>query len=463
MVRSGQLVVLSRSKLTLCPANESREADEVSEDLDIEEAAAEPVSPERNVAPEAATEPDVPPPPYSSHDPGSPRDTSRDSENRLRALLQELLASNKQKESTLNAAIAALRRQNDKLTREDQRQRQRIHVLEDSTTRLKEVALDEDAERKSLEEAVSELSETEKLYITRLERRRANLEKTEKQAKEQADRDEAELAGLRSRLEKATVTEEAVLSRKLKYERESLPMYNIQLATLEADVRRMHDDQRRHFGTPPALHNSYVASPSQPSLMSSGSGTGRSGFFRAAGRAFHMNQNGPAGSNYSHHQTPQPVSNAPAARGNDDADHCGPALANVTRQSFEEVNPAHHASASLWNSSIDNGSASKPALAAITPPIGPVGAQQQNAARQFLPIGMRKRAPSGVQQAVALGSASSPGGSLSPSSTSPTSAQLSPLAQDSQLKAAGSRFNFNSSWASKVVGSGNRARKDGNN
>ena len=173
-----------------------------------------------------------------------------------------------------------------------------------------------------------------------------------------------------------------------------------------------------------------------------------------------MNQTGPAGSSYSHQQTP--VSNA-AARGNDDADHYGPALANVTRHSFEEANSAQYASANLWNSSIDNGPASKPGLAAINPPMDAVGAQQQNATRQFLPIGMRKRAPSGVQQAVTLGSASSPGGSLSPSSAPPTSAQLSPSAQDSQLKAAGSRFNFNSSWASKVVGSGNRARKDGNN
>lgn len=178
-----------------------------------------------------------------------------------------------------------MRRANDKLTREDQRHRQRIHMLEDSTSRLREVAADEDAEHETVLEQIEELEETEKLTVTRLERRRSQLEDSEKQTREEAEKEEAELAELKDRLEKAAEREEEVLAKKLKLERELLPTYNIQLvsvwfiifallkppdsmslslqATLEADLRRLVDDHRRRFPyqhhLPPQAFNNHLA------------------------------------------------------------------------------------------------------------------------------------------------------------------------------------------------------------
>lgn len=178
-----------------------------------------------------ATEPDVPPPPYSSHDPSSGNDAHIDAEASLRTMLEKLRLTVKQKESALLSSIASMRRANDKLTREDQRHRQRIHMLEDSTSRLREVAADEDAEHDSIREEIEGLEETEKLTTARLERRRRQLEESEKLGREEAEKEEAELAELTQRLDKVTEKEEEVLAKKLKLERELLPTYNIQLVS----------------------------------------------------------------------------------------------------------------------------------------------------------------------------------------------------------------------------------------
>lgn len=173
----------------------------------------------------------MPPPPYSSHDPSSAGTTHNDAEVTLRSILDQLRLTTKQKEASLQSSISSMRRANDKLTREDQRHRQRIHMLEDSTTRLREVAADEDAEHEAVREQTDDLEETEKTLISRLERRRNQIEKTEKHAKEELDKDEGELAELRERLDKITEREEEVLAKKLKLEREQLPTYNIQLVS----------------------------------------------------------------------------------------------------------------------------------------------------------------------------------------------------------------------------------------
>ena len=174
-------------------------------------------------------EPDVPPPPYSSHDPSLPANGPSDAEISLRNMLEQLRATSKQAEGTLSSSIAALKRANDKLTREDQRHRQRIHMLEDSTARLHEVAQEEDAESFNVQEAIGELEESEQTFAVRLERRKAALEALERDAREESEREEAEIASMKTRLEALSAKEEEVLSQKVKLERELLPMHNIQL------------------------------------------------------------------------------------------------------------------------------------------------------------------------------------------------------------------------------------------
>lgn len=181
-----------------------------------------------------ATEPDVPPPPYSSHDPSSDATAINDAEASLRSMLDKLRITAKQKESALQSSISSMRRANDKLTREDQRHRQRIHMLEDSTARLREVAADEDAEFETIQEQIEELEATEKLTLSRLERRRTQLEEAEKQFREEVEKEDAELSSLKERLDKASEKEEEVLAKKLKLERELLPTYNIQLVRASA-------------------------------------------------------------------------------------------------------------------------------------------------------------------------------------------------------------------------------------
>lgn len=173
----------------------------------------------------------MPPPPYSSHDPSSGPSAHNDAEASLRSMLDKLRVTAKQKESALQSSISSMRRANDKMTREDQRHRQRIHMLEDSTSRLCEVAADEDAEHETIQEQIEELEETEKLTGTRLERRRSQLEDLEKHFKEEADKEDAELSNLKERLDKAAEREEEVLAKKMKLERELLPTYNIQLVS----------------------------------------------------------------------------------------------------------------------------------------------------------------------------------------------------------------------------------------
>ena len=180
-----------------------------------------------------AAEPDVPPPPYSSHDPSAPHDSepSRDAEASLRAMLEKLRTQAKQAESSLQSSITALKRANDKLTREDQRHRQRIHMLEDSTARLHEVAAEEDAESANITEALSDLSLSESTLASRLTRRKDQLDELERLAKEEGERQDAEMSELKERIERAAQREEEVLSKKLKLERELLPTYNIQLVS----------------------------------------------------------------------------------------------------------------------------------------------------------------------------------------------------------------------------------------
>lgn len=427
---------------------EANELDETSDTVEAEEALQTVASGSRPT--DNANEPDVPPPPYSSHDPSLAADASRDAEAKLRTILEQLRLSTKQAENALHSSIAAMRKQNDKLTREDQRQRQRIHMLEDSTTRLREVAAEEDAETSSIHEAIAELEETEQAYSSRLDRRRSTMEQAERNAKDASERDEAEIAELKARLDKANSTEETVLARKLKLERELLPMYNIQLATLEADVRRMVDDQRRHHalvgsgmhGFPFAHQGSAVAGiASQP---------GRASSLRLPNRNNH-----PA----SHQQQPQAAySILQSLNPLDDG-------VAVPRRSFDEPS----------NSTSHTQQASPPS-------------QSHVQSRSFLPLGMRKRSSSLVQQqqnqqaagmqhtspqagVIGRGSVNSPTadnrnpspGVLSPSSFPAISSTTTHTERNDKPEAAPSkptsRFNFNSSWASKVVGSG-KARKD---
>lgn len=207
------------------PEDETHEAEDLSEVSDAEES----IRAAASVRTLDATEPDVPPPPYSSHDPSSGTTAHNDAEVSLRSMLDKLRITAKQKESALQSSISSMRRANDKLTREDQRHRQRIHMLEDSTSRLREVAADEDAEYESIQEQIEELEATEKLTLSRLERRRNQLEEAEKQFKDEVEKEDAELSSLKERLDKASEKEEEVLAKKLKLERELLPTYNIQL------------------------------------------------------------------------------------------------------------------------------------------------------------------------------------------------------------------------------------------
>lgn len=217
--------------------DEAAEAEDLSEVSDTEES----VRAAASVRTLDATEPDVPPPPYSSHDPSNGSTAHNDAEASLRSMLEKLRMTVKQKESALQSSIASMRRANDKLTREDQRHRQRIHMLEDSTSRLREVAADEDAEHESIREQIEELEETERMTVTRLERRRRQQEEAERLGKEEADKEDAELAELKERLDRAVEKEEEVLAKKLKLERELLPTYNIQLvSTLHEFCRIAH-------------------------------------------------------------------------------------------------------------------------------------------------------------------------------------------------------------------------------
>lgn len=208
---------------------EGQEDSSAAEDTEVQAAA--------SVRTLDATEPDVPPPPYSSRDPSAPHDSepSRDAEASLRAMLEKLRTQAKQAESSLQSSITALKRANDKLTREDQRHRQRIHMLEDSTARLHEVAAEEDAESANITEALSDLSLSESTLASRLTRRKDQLDELERLAKEEGERQDAEMSELKERIERAAQREEEVLSKKLKLERELLPTYNIQLVSQSLD------------------------------------------------------------------------------------------------------------------------------------------------------------------------------------------------------------------------------------
>lgn len=208
------------------PDNDSNDVEDLSDLGEFDQ-----MEPSEPSARASEQEPDVPPPPYSSHDPSLDAHAPCDAEASLRNLLEQLRVNCKQHETTLLSSIAALRKTNDKLTREDQRLRQRIHMLEDSTLRLREVASEEASESLLLEEAISELEEAEKSLQSRLEHRREELEKQERNLKEECDRSDTEANLLNDRLEKASAREEEVLGRKLKLERELLPTYNIQLVS----------------------------------------------------------------------------------------------------------------------------------------------------------------------------------------------------------------------------------------
>ena len=208
--------------------------DEEAEAEDLEDSSIEdtPVQATASIRTLEVSEPDVPPPPYSSLDPSAPSGVSaRDAEASLRAMLEKLRAQSRQAEGTQQSSISALKRANDKLTREDQRHRQRIHMLEDSTARLNEVAAEEEAESANILEVLSDLDLTERTLASRLARRRDQLDELERLAKEEGDRQDAEMTALRERIEKAAVREEEVSTKKLRLERELLPTYNIQLVS----------------------------------------------------------------------------------------------------------------------------------------------------------------------------------------------------------------------------------------
>ena len=205
--------------------DDPNELEDVSDGIEIDDSVPAPTSVRTLDAPE----PDVPPPPYSSHDPSISSDAGRDAEINLRTMLEKLRISSKQAEVSLQSSISALKRANDKLTREDQRHRQRIHMLEDSTARLKEVAIEEDAESESIHEAISDLETNENTLYSRLEGRRAEMEGIDRQSREDADKSDAEIIEQKERLERISLQEEEVLAKKLKLEREMLPNYNIQL------------------------------------------------------------------------------------------------------------------------------------------------------------------------------------------------------------------------------------------
>lgn len=217
---------------------ETEESDESTDDGEVEDTS--PLTGVNDVAAAANTsrghsshtpEPDVPPPPYSSHDPSLPSNASQTAEAHLREMLEQLRSNAKQGETTLQSSIVALRRANDKLTREDQRHRQRIHMLEDSTSRLRDLAQEEDGESATIQEAVTDLEEVEITLLARLKRRKSALEESERRAKEESDGQEGEIQDLQERVEAAALREEAVLSRKLQMERDLLPTYNIRLVS----------------------------------------------------------------------------------------------------------------------------------------------------------------------------------------------------------------------------------------
>lgn len=245
---------------------------------------------------DAQPEPDVPPPPYSSHDPSVPSTDQGDAEVALRIMLDTLRNTSRQNESNLHSSIAALRRTNDKLIREDQRQRQRIYMLEDSTARLQEVALEENVERETLDDDIAGLEGMESDMNRRIESRKERIERLERLGKEESERDDIELSELRERLDTVTTREDGVLAQKLKLERELLPTYNIQLATLEADVRRMLDDQRRNYMSTATIgqHGLYGHSYSSHQAVAAVPGVSRSTSLR-----YNVSNRGPGGSSSS--------------------------------------------------------------------------------------------------------------------------------------------------------------------
>lgn len=153
-------------------------------------------------------------------------------------MLETLRLQSRQAENHLQSSISAMRRANDKLIREDQRQRQRIHMLEDSTARLQEVACHEKAESEDINSSILELEDAEKEMVQRNEYRKEYIERLEKITREESDRDEAELLELHERLETIMAREDVVLAKKLRLERELLPTYNIQLVSCETDSWR---------------------------------------------------------------------------------------------------------------------------------------------------------------------------------------------------------------------------------
>lgn len=221
-----------------CSCTATEESDQQTEDGEAEEApplttidAVQAVACANLGRSSHASEPDVPPPPYSSHDPSLPSNASQSAEAHLRGILEQLRINAKQAEATLQSSIVSLRRANDKLTREDQRHRQRIHMLEDSTSRLRDLAQEEDGESATLQEAVTDLEEVETTLLARLKRRRSALEESERRAKEESDGQEGEIQDLQERVEAAALREDAVLARKLRMERDLLPTYNIRLVS----------------------------------------------------------------------------------------------------------------------------------------------------------------------------------------------------------------------------------------
>lgn len=180
--------------------------------------------------------PDDAPPPYS---PRTDDDASA-LEASLKEALASLRASNKASESSLQSSLAALKKSVDKASREDQRLRQKIRLLEDSTARFKEVAEEEITSTSSILDSVKVSNVSEEELVHMLERKKSALAEIEKLGKEESDTEEARIEKLREELEKITRREEAIVAERHRCEREILPAYNIRLVNLVAQTTQRY-------------------------------------------------------------------------------------------------------------------------------------------------------------------------------------------------------------------------------
>jgi hypothetical protein len=208
---------------------------------------------------------DTPPPPYSSHDPHHGPSSPSHEEIELRSRIKKFRVSAKHTEASINASVAALRRSLDKAGREDQRTKQRISMLEDGAQRATEAARVDEDEEANILRLLPELEEEESAMARKVERHKAQLEDSEREYRQGLEDDEASLRALRLELDALVGREEGLVSERHRYERDVLPDLNIRLANLEAELRRLSEEERSHEPlVPPALRSMSLRHPRRP-------------------------------------------------------------------------------------------------------------------------------------------------------------------------------------------------------